>query len=153
MWVWELRRETKQYKEVVGMNLARPREYENEQKSTENTSAAISQKFCWPDWDFHVKSQWKLRLFLCLPVAPVQSLPPPAPSTDPPSCHPQKHFHRAPTYPCYQWGGHVHWQCSGTLTRPLKNPKVTQRLKSTSLKYLPRLHWKLRSHRTRFRSD
>lgn len=74
----KLRRETEQRKEVAGMNLTQPREYENEQKSTENTSTAISCKFCRPDWDFHVKSEWKLRLFLCLPMAPVQSLPPPA---------------------------------------------------------------------------
>lgn len=65
---------TEQNKEVAGMNPAQPGEHKNKQKSTANTEV-ISQKSCRPDWDFYVKLEWKLRLFLCLAMAPVQSLP------------------------------------------------------------------------------
>lgn len=133
---------TEQNKEVAGMNPAQPGEHKNKQKSTANTEV-ISQKSCRPDWDFYVKLEWKLRLFLCLAMAPVQSLPLPEtwkkPLPPPTSCHPQRHFQRAPTHPCYQWRSHVHWQCSGTLTRPSEKLKITKRLKTTSLRYLPLL--------------
>lgn len=79
------------------------------------------------DCDFQVKSEWKLRLFFCLPGAPVQSLPPPRATS-----------RRRPCTPAINGKAVCIGNVLGHSQGRQRNSR-TKRLKTISLKCLPLL--------------